>query len=70
MDKIRNEDIRKRVGWTNTVVHIVNATQHKWLGHVFRMDDERIKKTVLQEKVEDTNIRIGKARASRMSANE
>ena len=52
-----------------TLIQLVYARQHKWLGYVLRMDDERIAKTVLQEKVEGTR-RMRKSITTRMSANE
>ena len=43
--KIRNDEICRRVGFTNTLLHLVYTRKHKWLGHVLRMDDERIDST-------------------------
>ena len=42
-----NDEIRKRVKCPNILVH---ARKQKWLGHVLRIDDERIEKKVLQGK--------------------
>ena len=65
-DKIRNDEIRRRLGCTNTLVYV---RQHKWLGHVLRMDDERIAKIVLQGKVDGIK-RKGRPRTAWMSAEE
>ena len=35
LDKIRNDEIRKIVGYANTLVQFVYARQHKWLGMFF-----------------------------------
>ena len=69
LDKIRNDKIRKRVRCTNAIVQLVFTRQHKWLGYVLRMDDERIAKIVLQGKMESTRRR-GKLRTASMSAME
>jgi hypothetical protein len=69
LDKIRNEEIRSRVGCTTTLVQLIYGRQHKWLGHVLRMDDARIAKTVLQGKVQGTRRR-GKPRTTWASASE
>ena len=61
LDKIRNVDIRTRTGCTRSIVQIVYERQHKWLGHVLRMDSERIAPTVLQGRV-DGKRRQGKPR--------
>jgi len=63
LDKIRNEEIRRRTGCHRTIVQVVCERQHRWLGHVLRMNDERIAKTVVQGKVEGTRRR-GKPRAT------
>ena len=55
--KILDDEIRKIVGFTNTLVKQVYVRQHKWLGHVFRMDHEGLAKTVLKGKVEGTRSR-------------
>ena len=54
LDKIHNDDIRKRVRCTNTLVKLLYAKQHKKLGHVFRMGHELIAKKVLYGKVKGT----------------
>lgn len=59
LDKIRNEEIRRRTGCNRTVVQVIYERQHRWLGHVLRMNDERIARTALHGKV-DGKRRQGK----------
>ena len=66
IDKIRNEDIRARMYCTKTIVQVVYQRQHRWLGHVLRLDRKRIALTVLQGKVEGVRRR-GKPRATWIS---
>jgi len=51
-ERIRNEHIRERLGVRTNLVQIVHERQHKWLGHVLRMKNERIAKTVLEGRVD------------------
>ena len=57
MDEIRNENIRKALNLTDTIVQKVHERHHKWLGHVLRMDENRIAITALHGRVEGTNKR-------------
>ena len=57
-DKIRNVDIRERLG--ETFVQKVYQRQHTWLGHVLRMSNENIAIFALEGKVEGKR-RVGKA---------
>ena len=50
-------------GWVKTVVQIVYERQHKWLGHVLRMNNNRIARNTLQGKVEGSRRR-GKPRTT------
>ena len=54
MDKMRNEDIRKALNQTETIVQRVHERQHQWLGHVIRMDKNRIANAVLHGRVDGT----------------
>ncbi len=51
LDKIRNEVIRERTGCTSKILPISHERQHRWLGHVLRMD-KRIARTVLHGKID------------------
>ena len=53
----------------STIAQLVYDRQHKWLGHVLCMDNERIAKILLQGKVDGTRRR-GKPRTAWMSAVE
>ena len=57
MDKIRNKNTRKAFNLTDTIVQKVNESQHKWLGHVLRLDENKIANTALHGRVEGTNKR-------------
>jgi hypothetical protein len=69
LDKIRNEYIRARTNCTKTIVELVYEMQHKWLGHVLRMNRARIAPTVLQGKVNGKR-RVGKPRTTWLKAVE
>lgn len=47
LDKIRNDVIRERVGQRRSIVNMIYERQNRWLGHVLRMDADRIPKLVL-----------------------
>ena len=52
MDRMKNEDIRKALNQTETIVQRVHEKQHQWLGHVIRMDKNRIANIVLHGRVD------------------
>jgi len=59
LDKIRNVNIRSRVGLdpSDTILRTVFERQHTWLGHVLRTDNSRIARTFLQGRAEVTRKR-------------
>ena len=57
MVKIRIENIRKALNLTDTIVQKVHDRQSKLLGHVLRMDENRIANTAQHGRVEGTNKR-------------
>ena len=61
LDKIRNDETRKIIGCMSTIAQLVYDRQHKWLGHVLCMDNERIAKKLLQGK-EEGSRKLGKTR--------
>ena len=67
IDKMRKDDIRKALNQTETVVQTVHRRQHQWLGHVLRMDKNRIANIALHGRVEGT-ARRGRPRTTWMSA--
>ena len=59
-DKIRNVDIRERlVGIKENLVQKVCQRRHTWLGHIWRINNERIAKFALEGKQ-----RVGKPKRS------
>ena len=42
MDKVRNEDIRRRLNITNTICEDITKRRLKWFGHVARMPPDRL----------------------------
>ena len=43
LDRIKNEEIRKRVNLPETVVEVIRRTQRlTWFGHVSRMSGDRL----------------------------
>ena len=46
LDRVRNEDLRERMGMKGTVVDDIEKRQLTWYGHVRRMPDERLPKQV------------------------
>ena len=67
-NEIRNVDIRERlVGVKETLVQKFYKRQHTWLGHVWRMNNERITKFALEGKVEGKR-RVGKLKISWLPA--
>jgi sorting nexin-29 len=63
IDKIRNEAIREQLGQRRTIVNEVHERQNRWLGHVLRMDGNRIPITTLEGRVEGVR-RQGRPRTS------
>ncbi len=54
IDKMRNDDIRKALNQTETIMQNVHDRQHQWFGHVLRMDKNRIANITLHGRVEGT----------------
>ena len=53
-DRIRNEEIRRRVGVLNDLSGRVEKCVLRWFSHVERMDGERMAKTIYDSGVEGT----------------
>ena len=62
-DRIRNEEIRRRVGVQNDLSGRVERCVLRWFGHVERMDDERLAKMVYASGVDG---RRGRGRPNRV----
>lgn len=48
MDRIRNEEIRLRMGIEGTIINDIESKQLVWYGHVRRMDETRLPKKVME----------------------
>ena len=47
MDKIRNNEIRERIGVGITIIDTIDAKRLRWYGHVCRMDEDRWPKRLM-----------------------
>ena len=56
--QICNVDIQERLGIKETLVQMVYERQHTWLGHVWRMNNNRIAKLALEGEVEGNNLSV------------
>ena len=61
MDRIRNEEIRRRVG-TRPVLEKVDLSKLRWLGHLERMDERRSAKEAYNWKPESAKRPPGRPR--------
>ena len=57
MDRIRNEEVRARMGVRREMVERVDMNVLRWFGHVERMDDERLPKKVRNSRINGRNAR-------------
>lgn len=48
MDKIRNENIKQKMGIEGTIVQDIEQKQLTWYGHINRMDDKRLPKATME----------------------
>ena len=64
LTRMRNKNIKNTINQTVTIVQRVHERQHQWIGHVIRMNKNRIANTALHDSVEGTakidDINIGK----------
>ena len=51
MDRVRNAEVRRRVGIEMELASIANQRVLRWFGHVERMDDCRMASRVLMTEV-------------------
>ena len=47
LDRVRNEEIRRRMGRERNIIEEIEEGQQRWYGHVRRMEEERIPKKVM-----------------------
>ena len=58
MDRVRNEEVRRRAGIERELASRADQRALRWFGHVERMDDYRIARTVLIAKVSGGRVRL------------
>ena len=51
MDRVRNEEVRRRAGIERRLVTRADQRVLRWLGHVEKMDDYRMARRVLMAEV-------------------
>ena len=57
MDRLRNEEVRRRAGIEMELASRADQRVLRWLGHVERMDDYRMARRVLMEEVSGGRVR-------------
>ena len=57
MDRVRNEEVRRRAGMERELVSIADQRILRWFCHVERMDDYRMARRVLMAEVSGGRIR-------------
>ena len=59
LDRVRNEVVRVRTGVGRELAARVDMNVLRWLGHVERMDNERLLKKVMNAKVDGRRLEGG-----------
>ena len=57
MDRVRNEEVRRRAGIETELASGADQSVFRWFGHVERMDEYRISRKVLMAEVSDGRVR-------------
>ena len=57
MDKVRNEEVRRRAVIERELVSIADQRVLRWFGHVERMDEYRMARRVLMAEVSGGRVR-------------
>ncbi len=57
MDRLRNEEVRRRTNVTKELAERVDMQVLRWFGHMERMDDGRMTKTVMKAGVNGRGAR-------------
>ena len=57
MDRVRNEEVRRRAGIERELASRADQRVLRWFGHVERMDDCRIPRRVLMAEVSERRVR-------------
>ena len=65
MDRVRNEEVRRRAGIERELASTADQRVVRWFGYVERMDEYRIARSVLMAVVSGRRVR-GRPRLGRM----
>ena len=65
MDRVRNDELRRRAGIERELVSRADQRVLRWLGHLERMDEYRLARGVLMAEVSGGRVR-GRPRLGRM----
>ena len=57
MDRVRNEEVRRRAGIERELVSTADQRVMRWFGHVERMDEYRMDRRVLMAEVSGGRVR-------------
>ena len=57
MDRVRNEDVRRRAGIERELASGADKRELRWFGHVERMDEYRMARRVLMAEVSGGRVR-------------
>ena len=57
MDRVKNEDVRRRAGIERELASRADQRVVRWLGHVERMDEYRMARKVLMAEVSGGRVR-------------
>ena len=57
MDRVRNEEVRRRAGIERELASRADQRVLRWFGHVGRMDEYRMARRVLMAKVSGARVR-------------
>ena len=57
MDRVRNEEVRRRAGIERELASRADQRVLRWFGHVERMDEYRMVRRVLMAKVNEGRVR-------------
>ena len=57
MDRVRNEEVRRRAGIERELASIADQRVLRWFGHVERMDEYRMTRRVLMDEVSGGRVR-------------
>ena len=57
MDRVCNEEVRRRAGIERELVNRADQRVFRWFGHVDRMDDYRMARRVLMDEVSRGRVR-------------